>query len=172
MRAAIEEVFGANQPVQRCRRHKERNVVSYLPQQMQEQALGQLRQAWQLSEKEGMTKLEALARNWEKGHPSAAASLREGLAEMFTVGRLGLPPPLQRGLCSTNVIESSFSGARSRTRRVTHWQSGDMALRWAAAGLMATAKQFRRIMGYQHLWMLAAALNETEESIAKKRQVG
>jgi hypothetical protein len=109
----------------------------------------------------------------EKDHPSAAASLREGLAEMFTVNRLGLPALLSRGLCSTNVIESSFSGARSKTRRVTHWQDGSMALRWAAASLVATEKNFRKLLGYKLLWMLKAYLDESSEGqLAEKRNVG
>jgi len=39
----------------------------------------------------------------------------EGLAEMFTVSRLGLSPSLSRCLVSTNVIESPHSGVRLRT---------------------------------------------------------
>jgi putative transposase len=160
LRSAIDAVFGAANPVQRCRRHKERNVLGYLPEDDRDRMRRVLKAAWKLPAAEGQARLEKEAKALEKEHPSAAASLREGLAEMFTVNRLGLPPPLQRGLCSTNLIESSFAGARSRTRRVTHWQSGDMALRWAAAGLLTTSKQYRRLMGYQHLWMLDASLTE------------
>ena len=35
LRAAIEEVFGADQPVQRCRNHKLRNVLDELPREQQ-----------------------------------------------------------------------------------------------------------------------------------------
>jgi hypothetical protein len=91
---------------------------------------------------------------------------------MFTVNRLGLPAPLNRCLCSTNVIESSFSGARSKTRRVTRWQDGSMALRWAAAGLVATEKKFRKLQGHKLLWMLKGRLDEPEENLAEKSNVG
>jgi hypothetical protein len=50
--------------------------------------------------------LLALARELERSHPGAAASLREGLAETLTVTRLGLPPALMRTMRSTNPIES------------------------------------------------------------------
>jgi putative transposase len=50
--------------------------------------------------------LSALARELDKTHPGAAASLREGLAETLTVLRLGVPPTLARTLRSTNAIES------------------------------------------------------------------
>jgi hypothetical protein len=46
--------------------------------------------------------LEALARELDRSHPGAAASLREGLAETLTIGRLGVPPTLARTLRSTD----------------------------------------------------------------------
>ncbi len=39
-------------------------------------------------------------------------------------------------------------------------ENGTMALRWAAVAFDATSKGYRRIMGYKHLWMLKAALDE------------
>ena len=158
LRAAIDAVFGTANPVQRCRRHKERNVQGYLPEDEARRVLGVMQAAFRLPAEVGIANLEKEAKALEKTHPSAAASLREGLAEMFTVNRLGLPVPLERCLHSTNVIESVFSGSRSKTRRVTHWQNGSMALRWAAASLLATEKHFKKLMGYQHLDLLDQAL--------------
>jgi transposase-like protein len=173
LRRAIDAVYGTNNPVQRCRRHKERNVLGYLPKEEQRRMRHVLKAAWRLPASQGEARLEQEAQGLEKAHPSAAASLREGLAEMFTVNRLGLPAPLSRGLCSTNVIESSFSGARSKTRRVTHWQDGSMALRWVAASLVATEKNFRKLLGYKLLWMLQAYLDESSDGqLAEKRNVG
>ena len=173
LRQGIEAVYGSNNPVQRCRRHKERNVLSYLPKEEQLRMRQVMKAAWRLPASQGEARLEKEAQALETDHPSAAACLREGLAEMFTVNRLGLPAPLSRGLCSTNVIESSFSGARSKTRRVTHWQDGSMALRWAAASLVATEKNFRKLLGYKLLWILQAYLNEPSYGqLADKRNVG
>jgi putative transposase len=62
-------------------------------------------------------------------------------------------------LGTTNLIDNSHSALRERTHRVKHGQSGTMALRWAAASLDAASKNFNRIMGYQHLWMLKATLD-------------
>ena len=173
LRQAIEAVYGSNNPVQRCRRHKERNVLGYLPKEEQVRLRQVMKAAWRLPAAQGEARLEKEAQALEKDHPSAAASLREGLAEMFTVNRLGLPAPLSRCLCSTNVIESSFSGARSKTRRVTHWQDGSMALRWSASSLVATEKNFRKLQGHKLLWMLQAYLDEANEGrLADKRSVG
>ena len=72
------------------------------------------------------------------------------------------------------MIDSSHWGVRQRTGRVTNWQDGQMALRWASAAFEATAKGFRRIMGHQQIWMLKAHLDEPKEQsdIAETKKVG
>jgi transposase-like protein len=160
LRTAIDAVFGSDTPVQRCRNHKVRNVTGYLPKEQHEQAKATLRAAFKLDAKEGMARIEQYASWLERDHPSVAASLREGLDELFTINRLGLPSKLCRCLGTTNLIDNGHSAARDRMHRVKHWQSGSMALRWTAAAFGAASQGFRRIMGYEHLWMLKAALDE------------
>ena len=169
LRSAIDEVFGTAQHVQRCRNHKLRNVLDELPEDQQGQTLNLMRAAWKATTtEEGEKRLQQLARFLEHDHPTAAASLREGLEEMFTVNGLGLSPSLSRCLGSTNIIESPHSGVRLRTRRVARWRDGKMVLRWAAAALLMTEQDFRRIMGYRDLWMLKAALDENQTSLKKQ----
>jgi transposase-like protein len=174
LRTAIDRVYGGHNPVQRCRKHKERNVLGHLPKDQHDQATATLRAAWKLGAKEGMQKIEQYAGWIEREWPSAAGSLREGLDEMFTINRLNLPGTLRRCLATTNLIDSTDSGVRHRTRRVTNWQHGKMALRWAAAGFVETEKNYRRIMGYQQLWMLKASLDEPlqDQELANQRKVG
>jgi len=160
LRKGINQVFGSANPVQRCRNHKIVNVLGYLPKEQHDQVRATMKAAFQLDEKKGVARLTKLADWLEQESPSAAASLREGLPEMFTINRLGLPATLRRCLGSTNVIESPNSGIRQKTRRVTHWQDGRMVLRWCASALLATEKKFRKIMGHDDLWILAAKLNE------------
>jgi len=162
LRAAIDAVFGADHPVQRCRHHKIENVMGYLPEHLKDQTQAAMRSAFRLPAREGMARLAKQAEWLEREYPSAAARLCEGLAEMFTVSRLGLSPSLSRGLVSTNVIESPHSGVRLRTRRVCRWRDGERVLRWAAAALLMTEQNFRRIMGYRDLWMLKAALDQNK----------
>jgi len=159
LRRAIDAVYGSDNPVQRCRNHKVKNVCDHLPMEFKDQAKSAMRAAFKLSEEDGIKRLETLASWFDREYPGAAASLREGLSEMFTINRLDLPPSLRRSLATTNIIESPHSGVRMRTRRVTNWQGGSMVLRWAASGLLATEKNFRRMMGYRDLWILAAALD-------------
>jgi len=173
LRCAIDSVFGHQNPVQRCRNHKIRNVLSYLPQDQHEQIQASMKAAFSLDAKEGQEKLGKLAQWLDREYPSAAASLREGLAEMFTINRLGLPPELRRCLGSTNVIESPNGGVRRCTRRVKRWRDHGMVVRWVAASLLAVEKRFRRIMGYQQLWILEAKLNELAQKsgIARHEEV-
>jgi putative transposase len=162
LRKAIDAVYGRENPVQRCLAHKRRNVLGYLPKDMQAQVAAAMRAAWRLAPEEGMARLRKQAEWLERSHPQAAASLREGLEETFTINRLGLSPRLRRCLATTNVIESLLSGVGRRTGRVTRWRDGEMALRWAGAAALETEKRFRRIVGHRDLWMLKAALDEPE----------
>ncbi len=168
LRAAIDAVFGVQNPVQRCRNHKIENVMGYLPEELKDQVKAAMRAAFRLPAREGMARLEKQAAWLEREYPSAAVSLREGLEEMFTVNRLGLPPSLARCLVTTNIIESPNSGVRLRTRRVCHWQNGQMVLRWAASALLMTEQSFRKIMGYRDLWTLKAALGRIQQSSEEK----
>jgi len=158
--SGIDQVFGSQNPVQRCRNHKLRNVLGHLPEDQREQAKLTLKAAFKLSAEEGQAKLEQFATWLERAWPSAAASIREGLSELFTINRLGLTAKLRRCLGTTNLIDNSHSCVRERTHRVKHWQSGSMALRWTAAAFDAASQNFRRIMGRESLWMLKAALDD------------
>ena len=165
LRAAIEEVFGADQPVQRCRNHKMRNVLDELPKEQHPPALNLMRAAWRVADaSEGMKRLEQLARFLEQEHESAARSLREGMAEMFTVQRMQLPPSLYKCLGTTNVIESPQSGVQKRTHNVTRWRTADMVERWVASAWLLTEKHFRKIIGHRDLWTLALALGREKTS--------
>ena len=170
LRSAIDEVFGAAQHIQRCRNHKVRNVLDELPQDQQGQTLNLMRAAWKVTTpEEGEKRLEQLARFLERDYPTAAASLREGMAEMFTLQRLKLPPSLYKCLATTNVIESPQSGVAKRTHNVTRWRDQDMAERWVASAWLLTEKHFRKIDGHRDLWALATILGRQELSQSKEK---
>jgi putative transposase len=171
LRTGIEEVFGREQEVQRCRNHKIENVMSELPKEQQDQPRRLMRAAFKLSSaEEGEKRLEQIARQLEYDYASAARSLREGIKEMFTLQRLKIPASLHKCLATTNLIESPHSGVRKRTRNVCRWRDADMAERWAASAWLLTEKHFRRIDGHQDLWTLAALLGR-EASESKKENV-
>lgn len=166
LRAGIEEVFGADQPVQRCRNHKVRNVLDELPKEQHGQALNLMRAAWKVkTAEEGEKRLEQLARFLERDYESAARSLREGMKEMFTLQRLQIPESLHKNLATTNIIESPQGGVERRTRNVTRWRNVEMVQRWVSSAWLLTERHFRRIDGHAHLWALAAILGREIKSL-------
>ena len=51
-----------------------------------------------------------------------------------------------------------------RTRRnVKRWSSGEMALRWTAAGMLEAERQFRKIVGYRNLATLVVAIERDHD---------
>lgn len=158
---AVKDVFGAKALIQRCRLHKERNVMDHLPEVERLWVKRKMRQAWKNPDAdEAERDLRDLARELERINPDAAGSLREGLAEMFTVTRLGVRGTLLATVMSTNPVESMIEIVRNHARNVKNWRPGDMRLRWAAAGMLEAAGQFRRVKGYSQLPQLAAAVKK------------
>jgi transposase-like protein len=167
LRKAVRDVFGTDTPVQRCVRHKERNIVDHLPEHARDSVRRRLRAAWALDDHDtALERLRALADELSRTDPGAAASLREGLEETLTVTRLGVRGRLKRTLASTNPCESMIETVRRISRNVKRWRNGDMCLRWTAAGMLEAQTQFRRIIGHTDLATLAVAV---ERDIAAKR---
>ncbi len=111
-----------------------------------------LKQAWELNDADKAERLiRNLARRFEQEAPDVSRSILEGLDELLTVIRLGLPPELRRSLASTNII-------RQVCRNVKRWRDAKMALRWTAAGMFEAKKGFRRIKAYKQLPILKQAL--------------
>ena len=74
-----------------------------------------------------------LARRLEREAPGVCASILEGIDEILTVTRLGLPVELRRSLACTNIIENMNGTIRQVCRNVKRWQDAKMALRWTGA---------------------------------------
>ncbi len=158
LRAAVDEVFGPV-PVQRCIRHKERNVLDHLPERDRPAVKARLRRAWASDNHAlALDGLRTLVSELQHSHPGAAASLGEGLQETLTLTRLGIRGRLKKTLASTNPIESMIEIIRRTSRNVKRWQSGDMCLRWTAAGMLEAETQLRKVVGYADLAKLALAV--------------
>jgi putative transposase len=158
LRKATRNVFG-EAAVQRCVRHKERNVLDHLPERERPAVKQRLRRAWALDDHaRALDQLRLLAGELDRSYPGAAGSLREGLEETLTLTRLGVSGNLKRTLESTNPCESMLEIVRRTQRNVKRWSSGEMALRWTAAGMLEAEKQFRKIIGYRDLATLIVAI--------------
>jgi putative transposase len=156
---AVRDVFGAQAVIARCRVHKERNVLDHLVEAERPWVRRKLRAAWANPDaSQAEAALKALAAQLDKVNPDAAASLREGLSDTLTVTRLGVTGALLKTVMGTNPVESMIEIVRDHARNVKRWQPGDMRLRWAAAGMLEAAQQFRKVKGYRQLPALAAAL--------------
>jgi putative transposase len=167
LRKAVRATFGEAALVQRCQVHKMRNILEYLNDRQRPWAQAILRRAYQSADvKTAQRLLLDLARRLEIEHPSAAESVREGLDETLTVLTLNLSARLRRSLATTNAAESLLSRTRHVKRNVKRWRSGQMMLRWVAAGVLEAVKGFRRVKGYADMPMLVAALR------ARDRQLG
>lgn len=168
--AAVGKVFGALALVQRCTLHKRRNVADHLPEAERGWVDQRLARAFNHADADaGLRQARDLARQLEARWPDAAASLREGLEQMFTVRRLGVGERLARTLTSTNPIESMISVGRSTTRNVKRWRDGTMVKRWAAAGMLNAERSFRRVKGCKDIPVLVAALARHAEAVTPKR---
>jgi putative transposase len=161
LRRAVLDVFD-HPVIQRCQLHKLRNVCDRLPDAVASTVAKRMRRAYHHADPlVAQAELEALARELDRSHPGAAASLQEGLAETLTITRLGVPPTLARTLRSTNTIESMIEICRDHATNVKRWQDGQMVLRWIAAGMGEARRQFRRVNGYLYLPALRVALDQT-----------
>lgn len=169
LRSAILSVYGEAALLQRCRTHKVRNVLENIADKtVREQTAAVMRAAFKLRAKEGRKKLQTHAAWLKADHADAAASLLEGLEEMFTVNELGLPPGLIRCLATTNIVENPNGTLRVITRRVSHWRDRDMIERWAALAYLEAERRFRKINGHCDLWILAQALGRTEHQVDRQ----
>ena len=103
-------------------------------------------------------------RRLERAYPGAAGSLREGMEETLTLTRLGVSGNLKRTLETTNPCESMIEIVRRTQRNVKRWSSGEMALRWTAAGMLEAERQFRKIIGYRDLATLVVAIERDHDA--------
>ncbi len=163
---AVRKVFGDTAFIQRCTLHKRRNVRDHLPKDQQAWVDRKLAAAFNHDDPAACRDLAAqLEARW----PDAAASLREGLEDMFPVRRLGVGGRLAASLTNTNCIESMISIARDTTKNVKRWRDDKMIKRWCAAGMLNAERSFRRLKGHRQMPLLVAALARHVEAVTPAR---
>ena len=134
-------------------------MIERLPKPLHASVRRALRQAWELDDADKAERLlRNLARRLDQEAPGVAASILEGLDEMLTVNRLGLPVKLRRSLACTNSIENMMGTVRRVCRNVKRWRNAAMALRWTVR-MMEAAKGFRRLKAYKHARYMTAGHN-------------
>jgi putative transposase len=112
LRRAVRQVFD-HPVIARCQLHKIGNVEDRLPKALRSVVAKPMPAAYRAETAvAAQAQLEELAGELERTHPSAAASLREGLEQTLTMLRPGVPPTLARSLRSTNCVQSMIEIAR------------------------------------------------------------
>jgi transposase-like protein len=168
LKRGVRQVF-SDSPIQRCIRHKERNILEYLPKQYH----AEFRRRWKLIHGSASFALakpeyERLMAWLEKINHAAHVSLKESEQETLTSIRLGAPRELRKSLQSTNPLESMFDGVRCKSGRVKNWKSGNTQIsRWAAASLLAGEKKLRCIRGVKEIPIVLANLKSGLQSEAR-----
>ena len=158
LRSGIEQMCGKVARVQRCRINKIRKVTDRLPKDRAQQVRWLIKQAFKLDTLKGKQRLKELARDLKAQHPDAAASVLEGIDEMFTITELGITGELARCQATTNVIESPNSAVRRISGRVTNYKDAEKALRWTAASFLEAEKSFKKLRGHADLNVLINGL--------------
>ena len=139
-------------------------MLDHLPERDRPAVKQRLRRAWARDDHQrALEQLRALASELDRSYPGAAGSLREGLEETLTLTRLGVTGNLKRTLESTNPCESMIEIVRHTQRNVKRWSSGEMALRWTAAGMLEAEQQFRKIIGFRDLATLVVAIEREHD---------
>ena len=166
LRKAVRETFGDVALVQRCQIHTLRNILDHLPERQRPWVTAIVQRAYRSTDVATATRLlQDLARRLDTGHPSAAASVREGLEETLTIVALGLSEALRRSFSTTNAVESLISRTRHVKRNVKRWRGGRMVVRWVAAGVREAVKGFRRLQGHKEMPKLIAALRARDQQL-------
>ena len=159
LRKAIRNVFGEAPGAALPAAQGAKRACEHLPERDRPPVKARLRRAWRETDYHARARAAPrLAGELDRTHPGAAGSLREGMEETLTLTRLGVNGKLKRTLETTNPCESMIEIVRRTQRNVKRWSSGEMALRWTAAGMLEAEKQFRKVIGYRDLATLVVAI--------------
>ena len=117
------------------------------------------KQAWESNEADKAERsIRNLARRFEQEAPDVSRSILEGLDEIPTAVRLGMPPEPRRSPASTDIVEAMNNVIGQVCRNAKRWRNAKMALRWTAAGMLEAKKGVRRIEGHEQFPILKQAL--------------
>ena len=120
MAKAVKAHFGDQVLIQRCRVHKARNILKYLPKAYHRLFGLKWNAVWNESPPAKRVPVDAKrelqkVQSWLASvSEAAAASLAEAFDHLLTVHQLALPAKLRRSLNSTNLIENVYSRAGDR----------------------------------------------------------
>ena len=162
LKKAIKKVFGKLAFIQRCIRHKERNIIKYLPKERHNEFYRRWKKLHGLNDYALAEKEYKELFTWLENISDACSnSLAEAEMDTLTVIKLKVSPLLKKTLLSTNPLESMFSVVAAKKARVKNWRSSkDQASRWAAATGLDAEKRSHRVAGCLHLEKLTKEMEK------------
>ena len=171
LRKSLTDSFGDRVEIQRCLIHKRGNVESKLDKMHHAELKRRMDQAFNENRFEFAEKSFQNTIKWlEAINLTAAHSLEEGMPDLLTLHRIGMPPELRKSFYTTNLIESAFSPVKERSRRVKKWNHRtDQVLRWSSTLLLYQDTKFRKVRGVKHIQdFLMKFVPEKENSLARE----
>ena len=160
LRKAINKFFGKEQAIQRCKIHKQRNIMKYLDKKYHLEFKRRWRKLHgQVDYQEALKDYKTLVRWLGEINVEAQNSLEEAGKEMLTVIKLRVSKELRKTLSSTNAIESVFDKVRCKSRRVKNWKSSaDQVSRWSATILLEAESKLYKLRGSKDIPKLITEL--------------
>lgn len=164
IRKAIDEVYGEKAFVQRCQWHKRENIVSYLPEHLQERYRRKLQAAYeQPNYVTAHRSLMFLKRELKNINESAVTSLEEGLEETLTLHRLNLFDKIGISFKTTNPIENLNRQLQKHLGKVCRWKNSNQRHRWMASACLEIEPKLRRVKKHENLMYLRRKMRNKYE---------
>lgn len=144
---------------QRCWLHKMRNVEDKLPEKHRPTIHTRLSEIMHAETRaRGERLIEKLARELSRQYPKAAACLRDDVARMTAY--YDFPSEHWKHLRTTNIIESNFDVARSRSNVCKRLRQAESATYLVWALLVRRKERWRRFNGYALLEKVHQAMRD------------
>jgi len=149
---SLKRGWGPRAMVSHCRRSVLDEVITHVVESERAAVGAQVVGAWSLPSDEGRALLLDLVERLERAAPGAAERLARSVEATLAVDALNVVEPLKERLVSMGTCGMAF-------KRAQQWGgSTDSGIQGLAAGLKVWLGRTRRLMGWETLGSLAAAL--------------
>lgn len=157
---ALHQAWGNRVLVSHCRRSVVEEVASHVVEDQRAAVCRQMTEAWTLAPGQAAEALHQLSKRLQRSAPGAAERLQRSIAPSLVVDRLEAPAPLKDRLLSVGSVTQAFERAHA-------WGGhGGGELPDLLVGLSCWLARTRRLIGWQHLGLLAHAIQETVKALA------
>lgn len=148
---AARKAVLAGVPWQRCQFHLQQNAMHYVPKvSLRKQVAADIRNIFDAPDRTAADRLlKQTVAKYHKSAPKLAAWLEQNIPEGLTV--MTLPPPHQRRLRTTNMLERVNKEIKRRTRVATLFPNDDSLLRLVSAVLIEISEDWETGKVYLNL---------------------